>query len=101
MLMNARLIGVGALCQSGLPFSDCPADRLSEPGIGLEEVFHGGVPDFEYFGLFQGDDVGGAGLARKEGHLAKEISFGELGYCARAATIRHLNGDPAAVNYEH
>ena len=101
MLMNAWLIGVGAFRQGSLPFSDGPADRFSQARIGLEEVFHGSVADLEYLGLFQGDDVGGAGFTRKEGHLAKEVSFGELRDCARAVAVSDLDGDAAAVDYEH
>src|SRR5215471_873381 len=101
MLMSDWLIRVWVLSQGGLTFGDCPADRLSQARVGMEEVFHGRVPDFEDFSFFQGDDIGRTWLAGKESHFAKKIPFGELGYGTRAAAVRDLNRDATAVNDKH
>jgi hypothetical protein len=38
-------------------------------------MLHSSVANFEYFCFFQGHDVGGTRLARKERHFAKESAL--------------------------
>src|SRR5437762_8126249 len=86
--------GLGSAFRSSgkvsLPLGDGQTDRLSQTWISIEEVLHCGVANFKDFRLFHRDDVRGARLAGKEGHLAKEISFRQLRDFSRTCAIRNL-----------
>src|SRR5262249_717385 len=73
---NAGLRALRPFGEVGLTFGDCQADRFRQVGVGVEEVFHRRVADFQNFCLLNRDHVRRARLAREEGHLAKEVSLG-------------------------
>src|SRR6266568_3052083 len=100
--VKAGLCGFGRpLGQVCLPFSDGPAYRFGQPRVGVEEMLHRIVTDFEDFRFFHGDDVGRAWLSCKECHLTEEISFSQDGNSSWAAPVGHLHCDAAVVHNEH
>ncbi len=59
-----RLLG----CQAGAAFRDDVTDGFSQIGVTFEQRFHRCMADFQDFGFFKRDDVGGPGLAGEKGH---------------------------------
>ena len=59
------------------------------------------MADFQYFSLFEREDVGRPRLACKQGHFAEKVAFIERRDRPRPAIFTDLDPNPSFMYYKH